>query len=81
MDELFSLVVHYKIVYLFLAIATLKDWGIYNFDVKTAYLYSDLDKEIYMEQPRSFKYHILSDIYTLSTLLAQIILYSNHPST
>ena len=48
-DKLFSLVVYYKIVYLFLAVATLKDWDIYSVDIKTAYLYSNLDKEIYME--------------------------------
>jgi len=48
-DKLFSLVVYYKIAHLFLAVATLKDWNIYSVDVKTAYLYSNLDKKIYME--------------------------------
>ena len=54
-DELFSSVVHYETVCLFLAITSLKDWDIHNVDVKTAYLYSDLDEEIYMEQPEGFR--------------------------
>jgi len=47
--KLFSPVVHYKIAYLFLAVAALEDWDIHSVNVKTAYLYDDLDKEIYME--------------------------------
>ena len=33
----------------FLAIAVLEDWNIYSIDIKTAYLYSNLNKEIYIE--------------------------------
>jgi len=40
---------------LLLAIAVLEDLDIQSVDIKTAYLYSDLDKEIYMEQPEGFK--------------------------
>ena len=47
-DKLFSLVVCYKIACLFLAISTLEDWDIYSIDIKTAYLYSNLDEKIYM---------------------------------
>jgi len=54
-DKLFFLVVYYEIAYLFLAITTLKDWNIHNVNVKTAYLYSNLDEEIYMEQLEGFK--------------------------
>jgi len=48
-DELFSSVIFYETVYLFLAVAALEDWDIYSVDIKTAYFYSDLDKEIYIE--------------------------------
>ena len=48
-NELFSLIVCYETAYLFLAVAALEDWDIHNIDVKTIYLYSNLNKEIYME--------------------------------
>ena len=48
-DELFSLVVCYGITYLFLAVATIEDWDIYSIDVKTVYLYNNLDEKIYMK--------------------------------
>jgi len=54
-DELFSPVVCYETVRLLLAVVALEDLDIQSVDVKTAYLYSDLDKEIYMEQPEGFK--------------------------
>jgi hypothetical protein len=38
-----------------IALATLKDWHISGLDVKTAFLYGDLDEELYMEQPEGFK--------------------------
>jgi len=54
-DELFSLVVCYETARLLLAVAALEDLDIQSIDVKTAYLYGDLDEEIYMEQPEGFK--------------------------
>ena len=45
-NKLFSSVACYEIIYLFLTIAILKDWNIYNVDVKTAYLYDDLNNKI-----------------------------------
>jgi hypothetical protein len=38
-----------------LSVATLEDYNVYSVDVKTAYLYGDLDEEIYMEQPEGFR--------------------------
>jgi len=54
-DELFSPVVHYKTTQLFLVIAILEDLDIQSIDIKTAYLYGDLDEEIYIEQLEDFK--------------------------
>jgi len=54
-DELFSPVVRYETARLLLAVAALEDLDIQSIDIKTAYLYSDLDEKIYMEQPEGFK--------------------------
>jgi len=48
-DELFSPVVHYETARLLFAVATLEDLDIQSIDVKIAYLYGNLDEEIYME--------------------------------
>ena len=37
-----------------LALATLENWHISGLDVRSAYLYGKLDKEIYMEFPEGF---------------------------
>ena len=54
-DELFSPVVCYETVRLLLAIAALENLDIQSVNVKTAYLYGDLDEEIYIKQPEDFK--------------------------
>jgi len=38
-----------------LGLAALKKWHITDLDVRNAYLYGKLDKEIYMEQPEGLK--------------------------
>jgi hypothetical protein len=41
--------------------AALGDWTISGIDVRNAYLYGELDEEIYMEQPEGFRVHNLED--------------------
>ena len=53
-DETFSPVVRYKTIRLLLATAALENWDIEALDVKTAFLYGNLDEEIYMQQPEGF---------------------------
>ena len=53
-DQIFSPVVHFETVRLILALAALEGWTISRLDIKSAYLYGTLDKEIYMEQPEGF---------------------------
>jgi hypothetical protein len=56
-----------------LVLAMLKGWHISTLDVKTAFLYGELDEELYMEQPKGFKVkgqegevlHLLHAIYGL----------------
>jgi hypothetical protein len=38
-----------------IALAALKKWHIQGLDVKTTFLYGELDEELYMEQPKGFK--------------------------
>ena len=38
-----------------MAISTLEDWNIHSVDIKTAYLYGNIDEKIYMEQPEGFR--------------------------
>src|ERR1700674_695941 len=47
-DEIFSPVVRFETVRLMLAFCALSNWHISGLDVKTAFLYGDLDEELYM---------------------------------
>ena len=54
-----------------LGIAVQKDWEIRQVDVKTAYLYGDLDEDIYMEPPEGYElekgwvWHLKKAVYGL----------------
>ena len=53
-EETFAPVTRLETIRLLFAIAVSKDWEIRQVDVKTAYLYRDLDKEIYMDPPLGY---------------------------
>lgn len=53
-QETFSPVAQYEAIRFLLTHATLEDWEIEALDIKTAFLYGELDEEIYMEQPEGF---------------------------
>ena len=53
-DQVFSPVIHFETVCLIISMAVLENWHMHGLDVRNAYLYSELDKEIYMEQPEGF---------------------------
>ena len=50
-DENFSPVTRFESLQLLLALAMLENWEIHQMDIKSVFLHSDLDEEIYMEQP------------------------------
>ena len=52
--ETFSPVARYESIRMLLAMSVLEKWDIEALDVKTAFLYGDLDEEIYMTQPEGF---------------------------
>ena len=53
-EEIFSPVARFESVQLLLSIAALEDWEIEALDVKTAFLFGDLDEEIYLKQSEDF---------------------------
>jgi hypothetical protein len=53
-DAVFSPVVRFETVRLIFAMAALGGWVLKGLDVRNAYLYGELDEEIYMEQPEGF---------------------------
>jgi Reverse transcriptase (RNA-dependent DNA polymerase) len=54
-NEIFSPVVRFETIRLMLTLAALEHWHITSVDVKTVFLYGELDEELYMEQPEGFK--------------------------
>ena len=54
-DETFSLVAKITTICVIITLATSKSWKLWQMDVKNAFLHGELDREIYMEQPKGFE--------------------------
>jgi hypothetical protein len=53
-QETFSPVARYEAIRFLLTHTALEDWELEVMDIKTAFLYGELNEEIYMEQPEGF---------------------------
>nr|GEY94233.1 hypothetical protein [Tanacetum cinerariifolium] len=54
-DEVFAHVARIKVIRLFLAYASFKDFMVYQMDIKSAFLYGKIEEEVYVCQPPGFK--------------------------
>ncbi|GKF00300.1 putative ribonuclease H-like domain-containing protein [Tanacetum coccineum] len=54
-DEVFALVARIKAIRLFLAFASYMGFMVYQMDVKSAFLYGEIDEEVYVTQPKGFE--------------------------
>ncbi|GJZ66878.1 retrovirus-related pol polyprotein from transposon TNT 1-94, partial [Tanacetum coccineum] len=54
-DEVFAPVARIKAIRLFLAYASFKDFMVYQMDVKSVFLYGNIEEEVYVYQPLGFE--------------------------
>nr|GEW95374.1 copia protein [Tanacetum cinerariifolium] len=54
-DEVFAPVARIEAIMLFLAYASIKDFIVYQMDVKSAFLYEKIEEEVYVCQPSGFE--------------------------
>ncbi|GJZ62324.1 putative ribonuclease H-like domain-containing protein, partial [Tanacetum coccineum] len=54
-DEVFAPVARIEAIRIFLAFASYMGFMVYQMDVKSAFLYGEIDKEVYVTQPKGFE--------------------------
>nr|GEY83091.1 ribonuclease H-like domain-containing protein [Tanacetum cinerariifolium] len=54
-DEIFAPVAKIEVIRLFLAFASYMGFMVYQMDVKSAFLYGEIDEEVYVTQPKGFE--------------------------
>lgn len=53
--EVFALVARMDTVRMIIAAAAQRGWGIYQLDVKSAFLHGELMEDVFVEQPRGYE--------------------------
>ena len=53
-SDAFSPVAKMTFVWIFISLAATYNWDLHQLDIKNAFLHSDLQEEVYMEQPPGF---------------------------
>lgn len=54
-DEIFALVTRMDTIKSLIALAAHKNWPIFQLDIKSAFLNSEIEEEVYVEQPKGFE--------------------------
>nr|GEU69536.1 putative ribonuclease H-like domain-containing protein [Tanacetum cinerariifolium] len=54
-DEVFAPVARFEAIRLFLAFSSYMDFMVYQMDVKSAFLYEEIEEEVYVIQPKGFE--------------------------
>ncbi|GJY17999.1 putative ribonuclease H-like domain-containing protein [Tanacetum coccineum] len=68
-DDVFAPVARIEAIRLFLAYALFKDFAVYQMDVKSAFLYGKIEKEVYVCQPPGFEDPEFPDrVYKMSSM-------------
>nr|GEW59899.1 hypothetical protein [Tanacetum cinerariifolium] len=78
-DEVFALVARINAIRLFLSYASFKDVVVYQMDVKSAFLYGNIEEEIYVCQPPGFEDPYFPDkVYKVKKALYGLIKLLEH---
>ncbi|GJY31474.1 putative ribonuclease H-like domain-containing protein, partial [Tanacetum coccineum] len=88
-DEVFAPVARIEAIRLFLAFASYMGFMVYQMDVKSAFLYGEIDEEVYVTQPKGFVdphfpkhvYKVVKALYGLHLIVARTNLSQHNFTT